>query len=141
MVMPRINSNAVPMLMNNSCGGIISATGNMSMTMNKQSPNPLYSAMLQHGNVMNDGFSLVNVSDYQSVQALIIKASKIFNYKLKFAEIDNKNMTLYVTNLENGLTQLNNLVAKKGSPLDIMMMVHTRIQPNLLEAFGLQLRK
>lgn len=135
MVIPSINTNAVPMVMNNSSGGNISATGNMNMTMNMQSPNPSSSAMSQHGNEMNDGYSLVNMSDYQSAQALIIKASKIFNDKLKFTKIDNKNITAYIINLENGLIQLSNLVAKKGSPLDVMMIVHTQIHPNLLEAF------
>jgi hypothetical protein len=54
---------------------------------------------------------------------------------------NNKNLTTYVTNLENGLTQLNDSIAKNASPLDVMMIVHTQIHPNPLEAFGLQLRK
>jgi glutaredoxin 2 len=117
----------------------LSDTGVMNMTVNKPSPNTTSSAMI-HGNEMNDRYSLVNVSDYQSAQALSIKASKVFNDKLKFTEISNKNTTGYITNLENGLTQLNNLVAKKDSPLNVMMIVHTQIHPNLLEAFSLQLR-
>lgn len=138
MVMPTKNDNAVSMIVNNSPDGNMSATGNMSMNMH--SLNTSSSAMTQHDNEMNDRYSLVNVSDYQSAQALVEKASKIFNDKLKFTEIDNKNITGYITNLENGLTQLNNLVAKKDSPLDVMMTVHTKIHPNLLEAFSLQLR-
>lgn len=138
MVMPTKNDNAVSMIVNNSPDGNMSATGNMSMNMH--SLNTSSSAMTQHDNEMNDRYSLVNVSDYQSAQALVVKASKIFNDKLKFTEIDNRNITGYITNLENGLTQLNNLVAKKDSPLDVMMTVHTKIHPNLLEAFSLQLR-
>ena len=138
MVMPTKNDNAVSMIVNNSPDGNMSATANMSMNMH--SLNSSSSAMTQHDNEMNDRYSLVNVSDYQSAQALVEKASKIFNDKLKFTEIDNKNITGYITNLENGLTQLNNLVAKKDSPLDVMMTVHTQIHPNLLEAFSLQLR-
>lgn len=138
MVMPAKNDNAVSMIMNNSPDGNMSATGNMSMNMH--SLNTSSSAMTQHDNEMNERYSLANVSDYQSAQALVVKASNIFNDKLKFTEIDNKNMTRYITNLENGLTQLNNLVAKKDSPLDVMMTVHTKIHPNLLEAFSLQLR-
>ena len=138
MVMPTKNDNAISMMMNNSPDGNMSATGNMSMNMHTL--NSSSSAMTQHDNEMNDRYSLVNVSDYQSAQALIVKASKIFNDKLKFTEIDNKNITGYITNLENGLTQLNNLVAKKDAPLDVMMTVHTQIHPNLLEAFSLQLR-
>jgi hypothetical protein len=55
--------------------------------------------------------------------------------------MNDKNVTGFITNLDNGLTQLNNLVAKKDSPLDVMMVVHTQIHPNLLEAFNLELRK
>lgn len=140
MVIPTNNDNAVSMIMNNSPGGNMSATANMSMNMKMHSLNSSSSAMTQHDNEMNDRYSLVNVSDYQSAQALVVKASNIFNDKLKFTEIDNKNITRYITNLENGLTQLNNLVAKKDSPLNVMMTVHTEIHPNLLEAFSLQLR-
>lgn len=138
MVMPTKNDNAVSTIMKNSTDGNMSATANMSMNMH--SLNSSSSTMTQHDNEMNDRYSLVNVSDYQSAQALVEKASKIFNDKLKFTEIDNKNITGYITNLENGLTKLNNLVAKKDSPLDVMMTVHTKIHPNLLEAFSLQLR-
>jgi hypothetical protein len=140
MVIPTNNDNAVSMIMNNSPGGNMSATANMSMNMKMHSLNSSSSAMTQHDNELNDRYSLVNVSDYQSAQALVVKASNIFNDKLKFTEIDNKNITRYITNLENGLTQLNNLVAKKDSPLNAMMTVHTEIHPNLLEAFSLQLR-
>ncbi len=141
MVMPTENDSAVSMIMNNSPDGNMSATTNMNMNMNMHSLNSSSSAMTQHDNEMNDRYSLVNVSDYQSAQALVVKASNIFNDKLKFTEIDNKNITRYITNLENGLTQLNNLVAKKDSPLDVMMTLHTKIHPNLLEAFSLQLRR
>jgi hypothetical protein len=140
MVMPIKNDNAISMIMNKSPDGNMSATGNMNMNMNMHSLNTSSGAMTQHDNEMNDRYSLVNVSDYQSAQALVVKASKIFNDKLEFTEIDNKNITGYITNLENGLTQLNNLVTKNDSPLDVMMTVHTKIHPNLLEAFSLQLR-
>jgi hypothetical protein len=81
------------------------------------------------------------MSDYQSAQGLAIKATNIFKDKLKFTEINNKNITGYITNLENGLTQLNNMVANKESPMNVMMVVHTKIHPNILQAFSLQLSK
>ena len=91
---------------------------------------------------MNMGYSLSNISDYQSAQELATKAFEIFDTKLKHTTpSDNKNVTAFVTNLENGLTHLNDSIAKKDSPLDVMMIVHTQIHPNLLEAFDLQLRK
>jgi hypothetical protein len=141
MVMPNMNGNGnvVPMIRNQPSDVNLSDTGVMNMTVNKPSPNTTSSAMI-HGNEMNDRYSLVNVSDYQSAQALSIKASNVFNDKLKFTEISNKNTTGYITNLENGLTQLSNLIAKKDSPLNVMMIVHTQIHPNLLQAFSLQLR-
>jgi hypothetical protein len=139
MVMPIENDNAVPIVMNNSSDGQMSATSNMNMTAH--SVNAPSNAITQHGNEMNDGYLLVNVSDYQSAQALVIQASKIFNEKLRFTEMNNKNITGFITNLENGLTQLNNVVTNRDSPMDVMMVVHTKIHPNLLEAFGLQLRK
>jgi hypothetical protein len=92
---------------------------------------------------MNNGDSLVNMSDYQSAQALSTKAMEIFNNKLKLATVndDNKNITVYISNLENGLAQLNDSISKKASPMDVMMIVHTQIHPNLLQAFNLELRK
>lgn len=145
MVMTGKNSKAVPMVMNNSVHGNNSATNNtnmnMNMNMNMQTMNTSSNTTTQHGGAMSDGYSLVNVSDYQSAQALTIKASKIFNNKLKSTNMNDKNVTGFISNLDNGLTQLNNLIAKKDSPLDVMMVVHTQIHPNLLEAFNLELRK
>jgi hypothetical protein len=143
MVMTGENSNAVPTAMNNSVNGNNSATDNMNMNMNMNmhTMNASSNTTTQHGGEMSDGYSLVNVSDYQSAQALTIKASEIFNNKLKSTNMDNKNVTGLITSIENDLTELNNLIAKKDSPLDVMMVVHTQIHPNLLEAFSLQLRK
>ena len=145
MVMTGKNSKAVPMVMNNSVNGNNSATHNMNMNinmnMNMHTMNTSSNTTTQHGGAMIDGYSLVNVSDYQSAQALTIKASEIFNNKLKSTNMKDKNVTGFISNLDNGLTQLNNLIAKKDSPLDVMMVVHTQIHPNLLEGFNLELRK
>lgn len=101
--------------------------GNSSSDMNMQSMNTSSSnTMMQHGGEMNMGYSLANMSDYQSAQALATKASEIFNTKLKNTTMDNnKNVTAFITKLEHGLTQLNNSISKKTSPLDVMMIVHT----------------
>ena len=141
MVMTGKNSNTVPMEMNNSVNGNNSATNNMNMNMNMHTMNTSSNTTTQRGIHMSDGYSLVNVSDYQSAQALTIKASEIFNNKLKSTNMNDKNVTVFITNLEDGLTQLNNLIANKSSPLDVMTVVHTQIHPNLLEAFSLQLGK
>ena len=78
------------------------------------------------------------MTDYQSAQGLATKAQEIFKTELK--PIAPSNSSAIVINLENGLTQLNNSIKNKASPMDIMMIVHTQIHPNLLEAFNLKLR-
>ena len=140
MVMIGNNSSPSSMVMTNPVTGNNSAASNMNLNMN--SMNSSFNNMTGHAGEMNTGYSLVNVSDYQSAQALATKAFEVFSAKLKHTTMtDNKNVTGFVTNLENGLTQLNDSIAKKASPLDVMMIIHTQIHPNLVEAFNLQLRK
>ena len=67
--------------------------------------------------------SLVNLTDYQSAQALAAKALEIFNTELRPIAPNNSSASL--TNLENGLTHLNDAIRNKASPMDIMMIVHT----------------
>lgn len=140
MVMIGNNSSPSSMVMSNPVTGNNSGASNMNLNMN--SMNSSFNNMTGHAGEMNTGYSLVNVSDYQSAQALATKAFEVFSAKLKHTTMtNNKNVTGFVTNLENGLTQLNDSIAKKASPLDVMMIVHTQIHPNLLEGFNLQLRK
>ena len=96
-------------------------------------------AMTKSGNNMSKNHSPVNVAEHQSSQALSAKALEIFNDDLKPMTPDNGS-TVSISNLENGLIQLNHSVMDKALPMDIMMVVHTQIHPNLLEAFNLPLR-
>jgi DNA-directed RNA polymerase subunit F len=140
MVMIGNNSTPSSMVMSNPVTGNNSGASNLNLNMN--SMNSSFNNMTEHAGEMNTGYSLVNVSDYQSAQALATKAFEVFSAKLTHTTMtNNKNVTGFVTNLENGLTQLNDSIAKKASPLDVMMIVHTQIHPNLLEGFNLQLRK
>ena len=81
--------------------------------------------------------SLVNLTDYQSAQALAAKALEIFNTELR--PIAPNNSSALLINLENGLPKLNDSIRNKASPMDIMMIVHTQIHPNILQAFNLRL--
>jgi DNA-directed RNA polymerase subunit F len=140
MVMIGNNSSPSSTVMTNPVTGNNSSASNMNLNMN--SMNSSFNNMTGHAGEMNTGYSLVNVSDYQSAQALATKAFEVFSAKLKHTTMtNNKNVTGFVTNLENVLSQLNDSISKKASPLDVMMIVHTQIHPNLLEAFNLQLRK
>jgi hypothetical protein len=86
---------------------------------------------------INSSSSLVNLTDYQSAQALAAKALEIFNTELR--PIAPNNSSALLTNLENGLTQLNASIRNKTSSMDIMMIVHTQIHPNTLQVFSLRL--
>ena len=144
MVMTGNNSNPSSMVMSNPVTGNNSSTSTSNMNMNMPSMNTSSNTMTmtEHGGEMNMGYSLSNISDYQSAQGLAAKGIEIFDTKLKpMTSSDNKNVVAFVTNLENGLAHLNDSITKKESPLDIMMIVHTQIHPNLLEVFDLQLRK
>ena len=143
MVMTGNNSSPSSMVMSNPVSGNNSGTSNMKMNMPSMNTSSNTMTMTEHGGgEKNMGYSLSNISDYQSAQELAAKAFEIFDTKLKHTTpSDNKKVTAFVTNLENGLTHLNDSIAKKDSPLDVMMIVHTQIHPNLLEAFDLQLRK
>ena len=142
MVMTGNNSSPSSMVMSNLVTWNNSGTINMNMNMPSMNTSSNTMTTTEHGGEMNMDYSLSNISDYQSAQGLAAKAFEIFDTKLKHTTpSDNKNVMAFVTNLENGLTHLNGSIAKKDSPLDVMMIVHTQIHPNLLGAFDLQLRK
>lgn len=129
------NMSNMAMMSGNSSSMVMS--GNNNSSMNIGSMNMSSSTMNMDGST-NRNYSLVDMTDYQSAQALATKAQVIFNTELK--PIAPGNTSAFITNLENGLTQLNNSIRNKASPMDVMMIVHTQIHPNLLEAFNLKLR-
>ena len=115
----------------------MATSGDNNSSTNMSSMN-MSSAMRNMDSKPSKDYSLVNMTDFQSAQALAAKALEIFNTELR--PIVPKNETGFVGNLEGGLTQLNDLIRNKASPMDIMMVVHTQIHPSLLEVFNLQLR-
>src|ERR671921_1594899 len=107
-------------------------SNNSSGSMNIGSMN---TTMMNMNSKTNRNYSLVDMTDYQSAQALAAKAQEIFNNELKSTAPNNS--SAFITNLENGLRQLNGSIKNKVSPVDIMTIVHTQIHPNLLEIFNL----
>lgn len=132
--MATMSGNSSSMVMS---GMVNNSINNSNSSMNTGSMNMSSSTMNMDSN-MNRNYSLVDITDYQSAQALATKAQEIFNTELK--PIAPGNTSIFITNLENGITQLNNSIKNKASPMDVMMIVHTQIHPNLLEAFNLKLR-
>jgi hypothetical protein len=86
----------------------------------------------------NKSYPLVNVTDYHSAQALAKMALDIFSTELK--DLTSTNETDSVIKLEEGLTQLRNLIDNKSSPIEVMNIGHTQVHPNLQKAFNLQLQ-
>jgi hypothetical protein len=129
------NMSNMAMMSGNSSSMVMSGNNNSSMNMGSMN---MSSSTMNMDSNMNRNYSLVDMTDYQSSQALATKAQEIFNTELK--PIAPGNASAFITNLENGLTQLNNSIKNKASPIDVMMIVHTQIHPNLLEAFNLKLR-
>jgi hypothetical protein len=82
-----------------------------------------------NGNSSDMNYILVDFADYQSAQALAIKAQEIFNDELKL--LANKNATNSIAKLEDGLIRLNNSIKNKSSSIDVMIIGHTQIPPYL----------
>jgi hypothetical protein len=82
---------------------------------------------------------IVNPADYQTAQALSNKAQQIFNKDLKPIAAPTSNVTTFIVKLENDLIQLRDAVNNNAAPMDVMMIVHTQIHPNMQKAYNLQL--
>jgi hypothetical protein len=133
------NMSNMAMLGNNSSKVMSGmANGGNNSDSNMDSMN-MSSTMMNQDNETKRNYSLVGFTDYQSAQTLAAKALEIFNVELK--PMAPNNTTAFVTNLENGLIQFNSSIRSKASPIDIMMIVHTQIHPNLLKAFSLETEK
>jgi len=96
------------------------------------------SSMIREKSNYNNSNIIVNPADYQTAQALSDKALQIFNKELKPIAATS-NVTAFIVKLENGLIQLRDALNNNAAPMDLMMIVHTQIHPNLQKAFNLQL--
>ena len=139
MIMASSNSTTGSMVMNNTVRNSNSDTGNTNLNMNMDSMNNSSSPIPEHKGEMDNGYQLIHNADYQTAQAFAKKGLVFFNSDLR--HMANNNKAIFVNNLEKGLEHLNNSIENKGSPTEIMTIVHTEIHPNLLEAFNLELRK
>ena len=102
MVMTGNNSSPSSMVMSNPVSGNNSGTSNMKMNMPSMntSSNTMTITNVFGGGEMNMGYSLSNISDYQSAQELATKAFEIFDTKLNHTTpSDNIKVTAFVTNL------------------------------------------
>ena len=83
---------------------------------------------------------IVNLANYHTAQALFGKAQQILNKDLKPITAEpTSNVTTFIIKLDNGLIELGNAVNNGAAPMDVMMIVHTQVHPNLQKAYNLQL--
>ena len=89
----------------------------------------------------NSDSKLINMTDYQTAQALAMKVQELFNDQImtnSFSE-GSESVDQSINNTSTTLKELVTSIDAKSSPMDIMTIVHTKIHPNLMTAFGLQL--
>ena len=109
---------------------------NSNMDMNKMMDMP--PSMKDSDTKLSTNKSIVNMANYQSAKGMAEKLLDIFNKELK-PIISQNGTSAYSTNLESGIMQLVSSIDSKVPPMDIMMIVHTQIHPNLIKAFDLQI--
>jgi hypothetical protein len=80
------------------------ANGGNNGVSNMDSRNMSSSTMMNEDNETKRNYSLVDITDYHSAQALAAKELEIFNVELK--PMAPNNTTAFITNLQNGLIQL-----------------------------------
>jgi hypothetical protein len=81
---------------------------------------------------------LVNITDYQTAKILATKAQELFNSQLINASSAGTPEKV-INDIAAALQELTTSIENKAPAMDIMMIVHTKIHPNLITAFGLQL--
>jgi hypothetical protein len=81
---------------------------------------------------------LVNLTDYQTAKVLASKAQELFSNRLANVSLSGTPEKV-VNDIEAAFQELTSNIDAKAPAMDIMMTVHTKIHPNLITAFGLQL--
>jgi hypothetical protein len=111
-------------------------THSMDMTGGDDGMQSMGSMDMGSGNMSSDqGSKLVSVADYQTAQALAVKAQEIFDEQLS----NNSSNTQSLNNIKSALQELVDTINNKGTPMEVMIIVHSKIHPNFITAYGLQL--
>jgi hypothetical protein len=97
------------------------------------------SGMSSSGNNMQgmSGMSstpIVNMAAYQSAQALTSTAQTMFN---SLQSIAPSSTSPYLDKVATALNTLKQKIDSQGSGMDVMMVVHMQIHPNLISAFNI----
>ena len=79
--------------------------------------------------------SIVDNAAYQSAQGLTITAQSMFN---DLKSMNPSNTSSYLDKIGSALGDLQQAIGAKESGNDVMMIVHTKIHPNFISAFNIQ---
>jgi hypothetical protein len=116
----------------------------------RSSPSPSHYMnmnMSMHSNIVaeeNDSSTkIVNMDNYQSAQQLSESVYEIFENQLDSStkSSNNTNSNTALTMIEKRLFHLKDLVNKKASAQNLMMLVHGQLHPNLQLAYNLKLKQ
>jgi hypothetical protein len=121
-------------------GGNDTASMHSMSTMNISGNNMSMEGMSMEGMSNSDG-KLVNMTDYQTAQALAMKVQELFDDQIMTSSLSegSESVDQSINNISTALKELVTNINGKSSPMDIMTIVHTKIHPNLMTTFGLQL--
>ena len=81
---------------------------------------------------------IFDIDKYQIAKQYASRAVEIFDAELK--PYETKKNSIAAGEVEKHLTELKNAVDNKAPPLQVMMIVHTKIHPNLQLAYNLKVR-
>jgi hypothetical protein len=83
----------------------------------------------------DQGSELANLADYQTAQALAVRVQEVFNSQLANSSANPQ----VLDNIATAIQELVSTIDSKSPPMDVMSVVHTKIHPNTLTAFELDL--
>lgn len=105
---------------------------NMNMSMNNSSSGNGMSGMSGMSGMTST--PIVNAAAYQSAQALTSVAQNLFSNLQSMAP---SNTSPYLGKVATALTELKQKIDAQGTGMDVMMVVHLQIHPNLISAFNI----
>jgi hypothetical protein len=115
---------------------------NMLMPTKSNSDSSSSSTTMNLAEGNDNSTKIVNMDNYQSAQQLSQRLYQIFENQPNSSPTssNNTNSNAAVTMVEKSLFYLKQMIDKKGSAQDLMMLVHGQLHPNLQLAYDLKLK-
>lgn len=124
-------------MMGNDSDGMTSMSATDTSMNNQSNNNMSMGGGMSVNNTSNSDATLVNTTDYQSALALATKVQELFDSQIMNSP---ESSGTAIDNIRSTLQELVTSINSKASPMDVMTIVHTKLHPNLITAFNLNLR-